>query len=61
MIGRELIKYILENHMEDAEMVLRRVKNTEYEVWQHIKPETIVRGNGILIFEHQDINWIDNL
>jgi hypothetical protein len=54
MTGRELIKFILENRLENSKMVFHRVANTDHEVWREIDDRYLCVGRGLLIFEHPD-------
>lgn len=51
--GRDLIKFILDNRIEDSTLVFENT--TGDGAWHRIKNKHLEVGNGILIFKHPQI------
>lgn len=54
MTGRDLIKFILNTHMENATIVFENERD-EFEAWHYMEKKHLVVGNGILIIKHPEV------
>jgi hypothetical protein len=55
MTGRDLVKFIMSNYMEDDLLVFENTTGKGNGAWHHVEKKHFDKGNSILIIKHPEI------